>query len=159
MLDFLEADWNFCMKRSKIDIGGEAVLQESLLWHYIVGSSATANRGTRRRIVKAILATATPESLKDYPEIWEKETKRQHQKQNDNKKLEKVDFENGQLADYDDDEEMHDAPDDGTDGHSSDLSDVDEADASIDNLSHAVRQLGGVGAIQLRHRLIALVNS
>jgi len=159
MLDFLEADWDFCLKRSKNrEFDSEEILQESLLWHYIVGNATSANRGARRRIVKAILATASPESLKEYPEIWEKETEGPPRKKKDEQQLGKVDFETGEMADYDSDEDMQDAPDELDDGNDSDgSSSADPDDSSIRNLHDATERLGGTDAVDLRQRLIALV--
>ncbi|KAF2830398.1 hypothetical protein CC86DRAFT_452836 [Ophiobolus disseminans] len=159
MLDFLEADWDFCVRRSNDDESrSEAILQESLLWHYIVGNSRSANRGARRRIVKAILATATPESLKEYPEIWDKETERPQRKKKDDRQLGKVDFETGDMADYDSDTEMRDATADQGDGDDSDNStDTTDDDGTIHNLHDAIERLGGTGAVELRQRLIALL--
>lgn len=156
MLDFLETDWEFCLKRSKEEgAESEATLQESLLWHYIIGTSSSANRGARRRIVKAILATASVESLKEYPEIWDKEAEGPPRKAKDEKQLGKVDFEKGDMADYDGDEEMQDAPGEDSDeeGNSTEESD----DGSIDDIHQAAVHLGGMDAIDLRQRLIALV--
>jgi hypothetical protein len=159
MLDFLEADWDFCCKRSKEeDVDTESALQESLLWHYVVGNASSANRGARRRIVKAILATASVESCKDYPEIWAKEAEGPPRKKTDEQQLGKVDFETGEMADYDSDEEMQDAPDQsGEDSDSDENSSAGSDEGGIRNLHDAVQQLGGADAVDLRQRLIALV--
>lgn len=156
MIYFLEADWQFCLKRSKEEgVESEAALRDSLLWHYITGNTNSANRGARRRIVKAILATASFESLKDYPEIWDKETDGPPRKAKDDKQLGKVDFETGDMADYDGDEDMQDAPS-GDSDEEPPSSDSDD-DESIKNVHGATRQLGGMNAVDLRQRLIALV--
>ncbi|KAI2486685.1 hypothetical protein Ptr902_00818 [Pyrenophora tritici-repentis] len=155
MLEFIDADWQVCVRQSKTEDGNDdAVLQQSLLWYYVVGDeSVPTNRTRRRRIVKAILATATPESLKEYPEIWQRETA-EHKKKNDNKRVGKVSFETGETADYNSDEEMQDAPDvDDGEGASDTPLDDDE----MENIHEAVEQLGGHDAIELRHRLIAIL--
>jgi hypothetical protein len=157
MLDFLETDWEFCVKSSSTDESTEAaVLQESLLWQYIIGDSASVNRGMRRRIVKAILATASAESLKDYPEIWDQETEEPKHKRKKNEELEQVDFETGKMGDYGSDEEMYDAPDDASDDNYPEGS--SSLDGSLRNLHDAVEQLGGADSIDLRQRFIALVS-
>jgi hypothetical protein len=157
MLDFLEADWEFCVQSSKADgTHEEAVLQESLLWHYIVGDAGSVNRTMRRRIVKAILATASIESLKEYHEIWEQETEGPRRRKKDDKELEEVDFETGAMGDYDSDQEMQDAPEEPSEGGHSEES--PSPDSSLHNLDNAVDQLGGMDAINLRQRLIALVS-
>jgi hypothetical protein len=150
MLDFLGADWEFCVQRSKIeDMYSENIIQDSLLWHYIVGHSGSVNRGSRRRMVKAILATASVESLKDYPEIWERETDAPKRKKDD-EQFGDVNFETGDMAGYDSDEEMQDAAEDISNGKLSD-------DESLGEVRDTVKQLGGMQAVELRHRLIALV--
>lgn len=60
MLDFLEADWDVCVKKSQYDEAGqESALQESLIWNYIGGESQSTTRTARRRIAKAIFAIAS----------------------------------------------------------------------------------------------------
>jgi hypothetical protein len=157
-LDFLEADWDFCVKSSHADGTTEAtVFQESLLWHYIVGDATSVNRNMRRRIVKAILATGSVESLKDFPEIWAKETEEQKRRKKPEEELELVDFETGKMGDYESDEDMHDALDeqseDSTHGESS-----SSGSSLLRNLHDAVDHLGGSDAVELRQRLIALVD-
>ncbi|RMZ74469.1 major facilitator superfamily transporter [Pyrenophora seminiperda CCB06] len=154
ILDFIEADWEVCVKQGKTDEGiDELVLQESLLWYYIVGEeSAPTNRTRRRRIVKAILGTATPDSLKEYPEIWAKETA-EPKKKNDDEPIGEVDFETGKTADYDVDEDMQDAPD----GVEEDAQESPLHDDQVWDLHDAVEHLGGHDAIQLRYRLMTLL--
>jgi hypothetical protein len=148
MLDFLEADWVSCVQKSKVEeTHAEIIIQESLLWHYIVGYSGSVNRGSRRRIVKAILAAASVESLKDYPEIWDKETEAP-KRERDDKQAGGVDVETGDIAGYESDQDMQDTPDDN--GEVAD-------NESLGELHSTVEQLGGRQAIELRHRLIALV--
>jgi hypothetical protein len=146
MLDFLEADWEFCVQRSKVEeTYAENMIRESLLWHYIVGHSRTVNRNSRRRMVKAILATASVESLKDYPEVWKEETEGPKREQDDEQAGD-AHTETGDTAGDEKDEEMQDTPD-------NELS----HDEILGGVHGTVEQLGGMQAIQLRHRLIALV--
>ncbi|KAH7082940.1 hypothetical protein BKA63DRAFT_460864 [Paraphoma chrysanthemicola] len=154
ILDFLEADWDFCVKRSEVTEDNEAILQESLAWHYIIGSASSANRGARRRMVKAILARASPESLKDFPEIWKDETAGPPRKTKDDTHVGKVDFETGDMGDYDSDAEMQDASQNVDEESSSSST---EEDGSIGGVRAAVKALGGIDAIDLRQRLIALL--
>jgi hypothetical protein len=157
MLDFLEADWDFCVKRTKEDeVDKEAILEESLLWHYIIGDASSVNRTMRRRIVRAILAPASDESLKDYPEVWEKETEGPKRKERNDEHIGKVDFETGDMAGYDEDEEMQDAPDESEDAPN--RKDAPDYESDDDALHGAAAQLGGMQAIELRQRLTALVS-
>lgn len=158
MLSFLEADWEFCVKKSKHDESQqELLLQESLLYHYIIGNSDTANRGARRRIVKAILAVATPESFKDYPEVWEKETAAPRRKKADDQPLREVDFESNQMGDYDSDEDMQDVTNDTSDEENSTSAAGVESD--FQTMADVVQSLGGMDAIELRQRLLAMVSN
>ncbi|KAF2025772.1 hypothetical protein EK21DRAFT_103699 [Setomelanomma holmii] len=155
ILDFLEADWEFCIKRSKgADENAVAVLQESLIWHYVVGKAGSANRGARRHIVRAILSVATPELLKDFPEIWKDETTGPPRKKQNDTHAGKVDFETGEMGDYDSDAEMEDAPDEDSKDSASEGEDNED---SMRNIDDAVRHLGGADAVDLRQRLIALL--
>ncbi|KAF1831751.1 hypothetical protein BDW02DRAFT_649661 [Decorospora gaudefroyi] len=156
MLDFLESDWEVCVRRSQEDEDvREAILQESLVWHYIVGDeSIPTQRLRRRRIVKAIHATATPESRKDYPEIWSRETL-EPQRKKDHQPVGKVDFETGEIGDYDSDEEMQDVSEMDVDADDDTSSTTSED--GIKNLRDAVEQLGGQDSIELRQRMIALL--
>jgi hypothetical protein len=159
MLDFLKTDWEFCVKRSKEeDADANNILRESLLWHYIVGHSGSVNRAERRRMVKAILATASLESLKDYPEIWENEAQGPTRKKKDDEQFGEVNFETGDMAGYDSDEDMQNAPDEtNNDKHSDDALGADYHDGILGEAHDTVEGLGGMQAIQLRHRFIALV--
>jgi hypothetical protein len=159
MLDFLEADWEACVKRSKMEKRRpESELQESLLWRYIAGNTETVNRSIRRRIVKAIFAMATPESLKDYPEIWINETVGPKHKTGDDQPLGKVDFETGEMGHYDSDEDMPDMPEEtGSDSEAEDSMSAPPKDGGNQNTEDALERLGGMDAIELRQRVIALV--
>ncbi|KAI4925277.1 hypothetical protein J4E85_007154 [Alternaria conjuncta] len=157
MLDFLEADWDVCVKQSNQEgASDETTLQQSLLWHYITGDETAMNRAKRRRIIRAVLATATPDSLKDYPEVWERETAEPRRKRNEDQPVGEVDFETGELADYGSDEDMQDASDDGGDESGDDTS-SQTSDTGIRNVHDAIERLGGQDAIKLRQRLIALL--
>ncbi|USP81794.1 hypothetical protein yc1106_09068 [Curvularia clavata] len=157
MLDFLEADWEVCVRQSKFDdTEQEVIFQESLLWRYIIGDeSAPTNRVRRRRIVKAILATGTPESLREYPEIWDKEMTEPKRKKGDNERIGKVDFETGDIADYASDDEMQDASE-SSDSEGDGAPSVQDYQY-VQNVHDAIEYLGGHDTIELRQRLIALL--
>jgi hypothetical protein len=161
MLDFLEADWEACVKRGRMEKRcQESVLQESLLWRYIAGNTGIVNRSVRRRIVKAILAMATPESLKDYPEIWVNETAGPKRKTADDHPLGEVDFETGEMGHYDSDEDMPDVPEEtGSDTEAESSTSAPPNDDGNHSTENAPEQLGGIDAIELRQRLIALVGT
>ncbi|KAJ4350579.1 hypothetical protein N0V95_004630 [Ascochyta clinopodiicola] len=96
-----------------------------------------------------------------YPEIWENETKEPKERANKKQKLGNVDFETGEVADYDSDEETKDAPRvtraiERKLDVSLPLDLPDIANGNL-NLQDAVERLGGKDAIALRQRLVALL--
>ena len=155
MLDFLEADWNVCVKQCKDKQDEEATLKESLIWHYIVGDNSSVSRMARRRIAKAIFAMATPESLRDYPEVWERETIERTARGSKRQKLDDFDFDRGEgVSDYDSDEDSLD--EDGATENDKDTS-VSTSIPEGSGVSGATERLGGNASIELRQRLLALV--
>ncbi len=158
ILDFLEADWSICMDRSKAsDASREAILQQSLLWQYIVGQAETINRSMRRHMIGAILAMATKDAQKDYPEVWQNETKRPRKRKDDKQPVGEVNFETGDMADYESDEEMQDCSEDQDEGDEAQQSSGILSNERVRNVHDAIVSLGGQEAIQLRHRILALV--
>ncbi|KAJ8107947.1 hypothetical protein OPT61_g8516 [Boeremia exigua] len=162
MLDFLEADFETCVKQSHYDeTRDEAALQESLIWRYVSGEGQSITRTTRRRMVKAIFAISE-ESLKDYPEIWENETKESEGGANKKQKLGNVDFEMGEVADYNSDEDTKDTPRRVTRAIERKyevipppkLPDINTGSLG---LNEAIERVGGLDAIELRQRLLALL--
>lgn len=164
MLDLLEGDWEVCVKRSqREDAEEEVVLQQSLIWLYVASAGGSITRTMRRRIVKAIFAMASVESLRDYPEIWENETQEQSGRANKKQKLGNVDFETGEVADYDSDEEMVDPPQRVTRAierkfEATPQPDLPDINNGTLGMADAIERLGGSDAIVLRHRLLALVS-
>lgn len=164
MLDLLEADWEVCVKQSQRDRSdGEAVLQQSLIWLYISDESQSTTRTTRRRIVKAIFASASAESIRDYPEVWENEAAEPVGRAIKKQKIGNVDFETGEVADYDSDEETEVAPKRVTRAIErkfdvTPLPDLPDLNNGKLNLHNAIERLGGSDAIALRQRLLALVS-
>lgn len=164
MLDLLEADWENCVKQGQHEnVEEEAVLQQSLIWLYVAGEGQGITRSTRRRIVKAIFAMASVESLRDYSEVWENETQEPKEMANKKQKLGNVDFEMGEVADYDSDEEIKETPLRATRAterkfevvSSPELPDINNGSLS---LKDAIERLGGSDAMSLRQRLLALVS-
>ncbi|KAF3038404.1 hypothetical protein E8E11_005613 [Didymella keratinophila] len=165
MLDFLEKDWDVCVRQSQRDEEEqEVVLQQSLIWLYIAGEEQSVTRTTRRRIARAIFAIASPDSLKEYPEIWENEAEEPQEPLNKKQKLGNVDFETGEVADYDSDEEMKDTPAPvrftqaiERKSEATPLPDLPDIDNGSLDLNAAIERLGGSDAIALRQRLLALI--
>ncbi|KAI8935587.1 hypothetical protein NX059_008153 [Plenodomus lindquistii] len=156
-LDFLEADWHVCVKEGKDALDPAAVLQKSLLWHYVVGEAESTTRSMRRRIVKAILATASSDSRRDYPEVWPRETYELKRKAQKEGPISQVNFETGDIGDYGSDDEMQDILEQPEDDHDVPKSKPSTGGDSIRNVLDACQRLGGQEAIDLRQRLIALL--
>jgi hypothetical protein len=166
MLDFLETDLEAAIKEAKQDPAGrEHILKESLVWQYI-NSQDAMNRGTRRRITRAVLATADGPSTVQFPEVWPNETKELKPRDEEKKPVGNVDFEMGEVGDYASDDE-----DDGDVNMQDQGAPVkrgrprtiptalpDVQHVSVASATEAMESLGGAEAVQLRQRFVALVS-
>jgi hypothetical protein len=95
MLSILEDD----MTHSKITIEGEAGFQNALILQYITG--AGGRQINLRRIMRAIFADGSTQSLAEFPEIWRNETRLPKQdSQEKSQKRKQLDIENDEFADY-----------------------------------------------------------
>lgn len=165
-LDFIEADWEECLRQCQLGLTErDGTLEDSLLWQYISehGRQEPNIGGTRRRIVKAILAAGDAKSLEQFPEIWVKETEGPKVQNNDKSYVGTVNFETGELGDYASDIEddiMYDAPRASTRRKIKDVTDASLPpldNSAIPDYESAVERLGGMEAVLLRQRLIALL--
>jgi hypothetical protein len=169
MLDFLEAEWEARLRKSKgDDVDEERILTESLLWHYVSSEDPT-NRTHRRRIARAILAIGTSQSKTLFPEVWQNETAARKPPKSEGNQLANIDIENGELGDFqkdDEDEVMQDAIKTSSRrsnskramGVGEEIYSKEEDDLSTPrNSEEAVIRLGGMEAITLRQRLISLL--
>ncbi|ORY14645.1 hypothetical protein BCR34DRAFT_479173 [Clohesyomyces aquaticus] len=162
MMDFLEADWEERVELSQREgADAEKIFTDSILWHFVKTIEPSA-RANRRAMVGAILAMGDPHSRKLYPEIWKNETVEfKHEEEGD--KVGKIDIENGDFGDYenlDEDEIMGDAPvlTSGRQSKSPASPSLNGKDDLVThNLEHAVDRLGGMDAIVLRQRLLAML--
>ncbi|KAH8700060.1 hypothetical protein GQ44DRAFT_733123 [Phaeosphaeriaceae sp. PMI808] len=160
MLDFLETDWAFCVKEAEVDLSNRnAILQQSLIWHYILGNATSANRGARRRIVRAIFAKATDDSVKEFHEIWKDEIiTSAHRKGKLNHRLGQTNFETGKLANHDKGQDIQDASATmSDDGQCDNSTNATEHDGTMRYMNDAIETMGGMYAIELRQRLVALL--
>ena len=176
MLDFVETEWAERLRLSEEEGADvEAILTQSLIWQYIASQGAES-RTSRRRILRAILAHGSANHIKEFTEVFRNETKeRKKEEENTVNEQKALDIENGEFGDYDidDDEDtiMEDASirastrpmrraamgNKNTPNLSNDSSENEEdQDYSEQSLSGAER-LGGVDALVLRQRLLALV--
>ncbi|KAL1594625.1 hypothetical protein SLS60_010386 [Paraconiothyrium brasiliense] len=159
MLSFIEAEWDDCTKHGD-------PLQETLIWQYICSQEPLAGN-TRKRIFRAIHATGDPQSLKEFSQVWDKET--QDPKPTNTKKHSGlVDFEKGDIGDYESEDEdvgTQDAPRSAIRGRRS-RNTCKDPDTSLPLLEEtylpdydaAVQRLGGINAVELRQRLITLLS-
>jgi hypothetical protein len=151
MLEFLEGDWEASMKDARDDEEEEeSILQDSLIWRYI-SSQDPGSRTTRRRINRAILATADAHSLTQFHPVWPKETATLKPQDAQPKSVGNVDFDTGELGDY------------GSDDEDTVMLDAEESGPSLDSAyttasADGVERLGGADAVHLRQRFIALVS-
>ncbi|PSN73424.1 hypothetical protein BS50DRAFT_481739 [Corynespora cassiicola Philippines] len=154
MLDFLEQDWNACVHSN-----GDGAA-ESLIWHYICSQTPT-QRSNRRRIIQSIFTMGSAQDQKHFQEVWASETRGPKPKEPIDNCLEKIDIEAGELGGFDyidDDGLLKPAPtrsrrkiaSPSASSHSGD-------DIVVLSSKDAVSRLGGMEAITLRQRLIALL--
>jgi hypothetical protein len=158
MLSFIEAEWDGCTKN------GDR-LEDTLIWQYICSQEPLAGN-TRKRILRAIYASGDPHSLREFVQVWDKET--EAPKSKDTKKdVGPVDFETGDMGFYaseDEDVAMQDAPRSAVRGRNakntpkvSDTCLPPLEEAFIGDYDAAVQRLGGMDAVNLRQRLVTLV--
>lgn len=165
MLDFLESDWKTRLKAGRDEgEGRESTLQDSLLWQYISSQDPT-NRNIRRRMIRAVLAAGTEESLRHYPEVWVNETVEPKPRDKDTERIAPTDVGNGELGGYqsvDEDVIMQDAStlDKGKarSRTSSSASSSSRPSSVRFNADDAGGRFGGMEAIELRQRFIAIVS-
>ncbi|KAF1967089.1 hypothetical protein BU23DRAFT_484584 [Bimuria novae-zelandiae CBS 107.79] len=168
MLDFLEADWDSCIKKNNPLPERVAKLQESLIWRYITSREPLAGN-TRKRMFAAILATGDSRSCKDFPEVWLEETAEAKQRDTHRKDTGPIDIDAGDMDDYGGDEEdveMQDAPQPAVKRETSRRTNTSQTseyflppleDTFIPDYEAAVARLGGIDAVDLRQRFIALL--
>lgn len=151
MIDVLQTDWDVCRAVGDND--------DSLIVKYLGELQS-------RRILRAVFADGTKQSLQEFPEIWKKETAEKKAKTQDGYEKVKVDFEVEEFGNYfnvsegSSEDEVPDpaiAPG-GLDGIDED-SDVENF---IDKISHQVMPdgaagLGGVASLTQRMRLLSLL--
>lgn len=176
ILDWLEVEWSERWKLAQEEgSDAEAIMMASLVWQYIA-SQDPQNRTTRRRILRAILADGTAQSKKEFLEVWKHETKEPRKEEDDPAKDQKaLDIENGEFGDYDLDNDEDDMMEDAgtrvssrptrgaasgrktpSNGNSR-VSEDSEDDGGASNSEHGADRLGGIDALLLRQRLLALV--
>jgi hypothetical protein len=156
MLDVLDADWKERERPDSLDPGAgkktrneaESSLRQSLLVKYL--AEAKGRSTAVKRIVRSAFADGGPGSLREFPEVFQNETKelKAHcgQKRKREDPMERI------FGDYDND-------DSDTAADSSEFTDQTPEPLQDNDDSVAVNPwLGGTESIALRQRLLALVS-
>ncbi|GME38347.1 hypothetical protein GTA08_BOTSDO03120 [Neofusicoccum parvum] len=178
MLEIMEDDWkerSRCHEQELEQDGvtGDELLVQSIIAQYLISTNASS-RGTRRRILRAILADGSSKSANEFSEVFKGELK-ERKKEEDIKpikemKLEENDF--GDLGfDPDEDEDMDEAQTGNNSGlptrRSSrntsarrasivSLGSGSEGDDNDESLSPTDR-LGGLDSVRVRQRILAFL--
>lgn len=153
----------------------KAHLKDSLFAQYLL--SIGEGRNNKRRLMRAVFANGTRQSLAEFAEIWKHETKLPKQEEDGRlKKRRKLDLDNGEFGDYfdDSDEEssigptprsrsvasLRSAQRSAAESEVVDDSDDDESGARTPNrssLAPGLETYGGIDAIKVRQRILALL--
>lgn len=148
MLQVLEKDWE--MRWFQSDEDGEIVLQNSMIVRYLAAD--TLSTGHERKVLRAIFADGTKNSLAVFREIWQDETRLRKKDQGGGRTTDKkIDIEADDYGDY-----MASSSDD-------DLEDSDPAtpiapfSPLLEEIPNGAATLGGMQALTLRLRLFSLL--
>ncbi len=148
MLQVLEKDWE--MRWFQSDGDGEIVLQKSMIVRYL--SADTLSTGHERKVLRAIFADGTKNSLAVFREIWQNETRLRKKDQGSRRTTDKkIDIEADDYGDY------------MASSSSSDLDDGDPVSSTapisplLEETPNGAATLGGMQALTLRLRLFSLL--
>lgn len=153
MLDVLDADWNERERMDRItakESGRECdyqMVRKGLLIKYL--SDSKGKSSAMKRVVRSVFADGGSDSLRDFPEVFENETKEVIY---NGQKRKRADTMDQKFGDYDEDEGIQLA-----DGSSSPMREDDEDDEEI--IPEVDPYLGGTESIALRQRLLTFVGS
>ncbi|EME82581.1 uncharacterized protein MYCFIDRAFT_36619 [Pseudocercospora fijiensis CIRAD86] len=175
VLDVIEADLDACApEQTKRPKGTD--LSSTLIAQYL--SSVGAGRQNNRRVMRAITADGSTQSLAQFPEIWKNETRPPKKKQDErlsNKR--KLDLDNEEYGDYFDDESGEDSPESrsrasrsgttaskrsrrsGASSHENAAHEEEDSDETPEAAfaSTGVESFGGTDSIRIRQRFLSLL--
>ncbi|KXS97339.1 hypothetical protein AC578_10737 [Pseudocercospora eumusae] len=175
VLDVIEADLDaWAPEQTKLPKGTD--LSSTLLAQYLF--SVGAGRQNTRRVMRAITADGSAQSLAQFPEIWNNETRPPKKKQDErlsNKR--KLDLDNEEYGDYFDDESGEESPDSKSrssrSGTTASKRSRRSGASSRDNVGHEDRDsdetpeaavastgidsFGGTDSIRIRQRFLSLL--
>lgn len=164
-LDVLEQDWTERIRRAtrimETDrVAAKNVLMASMIFHYL---RHLEGRNGRRRMMRAILATGAQQALNEFPEVWRNETRERKRKSEDvdDAPRKKINLEQYEFGDYglDEDEDEADVEAHQTEGTTVVSNEGSQAlcvkDVN-DLFTAGTRLLGGLDAVNIRHRLMSI---
>ena len=179
MLDVLNGDFDERQRQAKVARNGhdaQELLKESLVLQYLLSCDTHT---ARRRVMRAIFANGTVKSMNEFKHVFRNETKERKSEETKfaDRKAKKLNIDEGEFADYIDDEDEEEADELTADidaltgkdsirvtanagrqsSHDGFESSSDESDWSRTDATKEVDKLGGMGAILIRQRLLALV--
>ena len=165
----MEADWEERLRLASEIVGSDETAASklvvgSMIYQYVIGNEG---RNGRRRIMRAILANGVQKSQNEFSEVWKNETRERKKKNEEYERpSKKVNLDEGEFGDYDVDEDEDDIMEDAGEGDDGDVTLVPDSDRARsrqsqrdpkDTFQLGTTQLGGIEAVQLRHRLLTLL--
>lgn len=148
MLQVLEKDWE--MRWFQADGDGQIVLQNSMIVRYL--SADTLSTGHERKVLHAIFADGTKNSLAIFREIWQNETRLRKKDQGSRRTTDKkIDIEADDYGDY----MASSSDDDLEDG--APVTPATPDSPSLEEIPNGAATLGGMQALTLRLRLFSLL--
>jgi len=149
MLDVLDEDWEERQRQDEASIKDKLeecqfkMVRKGLLVKYL--AEVKGKSSILKRVVRSVFADGEPASLREFPEVFENETK---EAVHNGQKRKRADTMEVQFGDYDDDEpELASSP--------TREDDDDDDDEFV--LPDAEPYLGGIDSIALRQRILTLV--
>lgn len=168
MVEVLEEDWGLRMGMGGEMEGGEEEeggsgekgVEGSLIVRYL--RLEGGKLGGNRRVVRAVFADGGAKALNEFGEVFRNETRGRRGGEGGLKRMErKVNVEEGEFADYlEEDDDDDDGDDDVVGGKPAlEPASKDATSALHDSSTDASALLGGMDALTLRLRLLALLSS
>lgn len=165
MVEVLEEDWGLRMGGGEMEGegSGEEGVEGSLIVRYL--RLEGGKLGGNRRVVRAVFADGGAKALNEFGEVFRNETRGRRGGDGGLKRMErKVNVEEGEFADYLEEDDDEDDEDDGVIGGKAALEATAHASKAAPSDTHASSTdasalLGGMDALTLRLRLLALLSS
>lgn len=164
-IDALERDWDerkSLADEASSDDQAKDLIVDSLIYQNLEDVNS---RTDARRVLRAILTDGVNQKpVKEFPEVWENETKERKVKDDTRGPRKKLDLDEGEFGDYDIDEDEDEIMEDTSDTAANKASKQDHGPRarkdnknSRDPVQQGVAKFGGVDAVAFRQRLLGLV--